>query len=143
MLLSNSSGEWDNTYKDVKYILREYPLKLEKNERSTRSVSDLRRYRVSEICCNLLLFDNSVTGSNHLSIIFHLRTGGIWTICQQTTKLMERQQYFINGHGGLSNGLFFDRTFLRLSYKAIYPSIIYLRKSICQIMHIKVVGLNR
>ena len=96
MLLSNTSEEWDNAYNDAIIIIRDYPLKLEKLKEIYDRPSYYAGYYVREIYGNLLLVGNSAAESNHASITQHLGHGGEWTICEQITKLMDRQQYFIN-----------------------------------------------
>ena len=107
MLLSTKSDEWGNAYKDVKYILRDYPLKLENLKEICDRPLYYAGYHVREIYCNLLV-GNSTMESNHSSIAFYLETKGIWIICQQITKLMERPRYFIN-----SDRTLFDDFFVR------------------------------
>ena len=106
MLLSDTKEEWQTAYNKYKHILADYPRTLEKPKELYDRPSYYDGYYVREIQCNLLLLGNSAAESNHASIVSHLGGGGVWTISHQITKLMERQQYFLNLDNAFGDDLF-------------------------------------
>ena len=116
MLLSDTILQWQNAYKEAKLILRDYPLKCEKLSEIYDRPSYYAGYYVRKIDNNLLLAGNSPAESNHSSIVSNLGPGGIWTISNQITKLMDRQQNFINRDRAISDDLFVRQNFYRSTF---------------------------
>ena len=106
MLTSNSESEWTIAFKAATNLLRDYPSKLQKLNEIYDRPSYYAGYYVRNIPTNLLLLGSSPAESNHSSITKHLGDCGVWTISHQITKLMERQQYFLNQDQNHRDSLF-------------------------------------
>ena len=96
MLLCETEDEWKTAYNDASKVLVDYPLKMEKLKEIQDRPSYYAGYYVRQLHYNMLLVGSTSAESNHASITRHLGDCGVQTISYQNSKLMERQQYYIN-----------------------------------------------
>ena len=96
MLTCDTEQEWNQAFNEAKLLLRDHPTKVDKLIEIHQRPSYYAGYYIRQIKTNLLLLGNTSAESNHSSITKHLSECGIWTISHQISKLMERQQYFLN-----------------------------------------------
>ena len=117
MLLCDSEDQWKTSYNDASTILEDFPLKMEKLKDIYDRPSYYAGYYVRQLQCNMLLVGSQSAESNHASITRHLGDCGVWTISYQISKLMERQQYFINFDRTATDDLYVRQSCYQSKYK--------------------------
>ena len=116
MITCDTEQEWNQTFNEAKLLLRDHPTKVDELIEIHQRPSYYTGYYIRQIETNLLLLGNTSAESNHSSITKHLGECGIWTISHQISKLMERQQYFLNMDQNHVDSLFLRQE----SYISVY-----------------------
>ena len=96
MLLCENKSQWDIAYLQASEILKDYPSKLDLLTSIYNNSSYYSGYVIKEVEGNLGLHGSCMAEANHSSVVSHLGPGGLISISNHLTKLLERQQHFYN-----------------------------------------------
>ena len=96
MMLSKTRDEWDNAYNQARTKLCEYPDKLELLEGIYDNPTYYSGYVLRNIVGNLNVHGSTMAEINHSSVVAHLGPGGMMSIMDHVTKLLQRQQHLYN-----------------------------------------------
>ena len=96
MLLCKTKEEWDIAYSQARMKIHNYPDKVELLDRIYSNPTYYSGYVLKGIVGNLNVHGSSMAEINHSSVVAHLGPGGMMSIMDHVTKLLERQQHLYN-----------------------------------------------